>query len=145
MNTPKKLTRATKASEIKHGWRLFDVKGKVLGRITSDIAQALMGKSKPYYTKTLDCGDYVVVVNAKEVAVTGKKEADKMYGNFSGFPGGLKEKALWQIRAEKPSLIITHAVKGMLPKNKLRDRLMTRLYVYADETHPYIEKFEAKK
>lgn len=145
MNTIKKLTGATKASEIKRGWQLFDVKDKVLGRITTDIAQALMGKSKSYYTKTLDCGDFVVVVNAKSVAVTGKKETDKVYGNFSGFPGGLKEKALWQIRKEQPTLLITHAVKGMLPKNKLRDRLMTRLYVYADETHPYLEKFEGKQ
>ena len=145
MNTPKKVTKSTKASEIQRGWHLFDVKNKVLGRITTDIAQALMGKKKPYYVKTLDCGDFVVVIHAKDVAVTGKKETDKMYGNFSGFPGGLKEKALWQVRNEEPTRLITHAVKGMLPKNKLRDRLMTRLYVYEGESHPYAEKFEGKK
>ena len=82
MNTPKKITASTKASEIKRGWHLFDVKNKILGRITTDIAQTLMGKKKPYYVKTLDCGDFVVVINAKDVAVTGKKETDKMYGNF---------------------------------------------------------------
>jgi large subunit ribosomal protein L13 len=145
MNTPKKITASTKASEIKRGWHLFDVKNKILGRITTDIAQTLMGKKKPYYVKTLDCGDFVVVINAKDVAVTGKKETDKMYGNFSGYPGGLKQKALWQVRDENPTHLITHAVKGMLPKNKLRDRLMTRLYVYEGESHPYGQKLGGKK
>ena len=88
MNTIKKLTGATKASEIKRGWHLFDVEEKVLGRITTDIAQALMGKSKPYYTKTLDCGDFVVVMNAKSVAVTGKKKQTKYMEIFQDFPEG---------------------------------------------------------
>ncbi len=137
----KKSTRSTPASEVTRSWYLFDVKDKVLGRIATDVALKLMGKSKPYFVRNLDCGDHVVVINAKHVIVTGKKEKTKLYGNYSGFPGGLKQKALWQIRAEKPTEIVRHAVWGMLPKNKLRDRLVTRLYVYPEADHPYQSKF----
>lgn len=137
-------TRPTKASEVKRTWHIFDVKGQVLGRVSTKIAHALMGKSKPYFVRNLDCGDFVVVVNAKYVATTGRKEKQKMYGAFSGFPGGLKQKALWQVRQEKPTAIIRSAVFGMLPKNKLRDRLVTRLFIYAEEDHPYKEKLEAQ-
>ena len=133
-------TKPTKLSDIQRSWHLFDVKDKVLGRIATDIAHALMGKAKPNFVRNLDCGDYVVVVNAKHVAVTGKKEKQKLYGRFSGYPGGLKQKALWQVRAEKPTEVIRHAVWGMLPKNKLRDRLITRLYIYPEGEHPYKEK-----
>src|SRR3989344_5540841 len=133
-------TKPTKISDITRTWHLIDVKDKVLGRIATDIALALMGKSKPYFVRNLDCGDFIVVVNAKYVATTGKKEKQKLYGNFSGFPGGLKQKALWQMRAEKPTEIIRHAVWGMLPKNKLRDRLITRLYIYPEAEHPYKNK-----
>jgi large subunit ribosomal protein L13 len=117
------------------------VKGKILGRIASEIALQLMGKKKPYFVRNMDCGDYIVVINAKAVEVTGKKEAEKLYTTYSGFPGGIKQKALWQMRAEKPTEVIRHAVYGMLPKNKLRDRLITRLYIYPDSEHPYKEKF----
>ncbi|KKU88303.1 50S ribosomal protein L13 [Candidatus Gottesmanbacteria bacterium RIFCSPLOWO2_01_FULL_48_11] len=135
-------TKPTKISDITRTWHLIDVKDKVLGRIATDIALALMGKSKPYFVRNLDCGDFIVVVNAKYVATTGKKEKQKLYGNFSGFPGGLKQKALWQMRAEKPTEIIRHAVWGMLPKNKLRDRLITRLYIYPEAEHPYKDKIK---
>lgn len=138
----KKTTIATKISEVKRAWHLVDVKGKILGRISTDIAHKLMGKTKPYYVRNLDCGDYVVVINAKEVAVSGHKEKEKMYGNYSGYPGGLKEKALWQLRAQKPTEIVLRAVFGMLPKNKLRDRLATRLYIYPGIDHPYQDKFK---
>ncbi len=138
----KKLTPSTKISDVVRVWHLVDVKGKVLGRISTDIAHRLMGKAKPYYVRNLDCGDYVVVINAKEVAVTGHKEKEKMYGNYSGYPGGLKEKALWQLRAEKPAEIVWRAVYGMLPKNKLRDILTTRLYIYPTVEHPYWDKFK---
>lgn len=134
------LTKPTRASQIQRVWHLVDVKDKVLGRIVTDIAHKLMGKAKPYFVKNLDCGDYVVVVNAKHVAVTGHKEKEKMYGRYSGYPAGLKQKALWQVRKEKPGEIIRHAVMGMLPKNKLRDRLITRLYVYPEIDHPYKTK-----
>ncbi len=131
------FTQATKKKEITRAWHLVDVKGKVLGHVATEIAVKLLGKNKPNYTPSLDCGDYVVVTNCKLVEVTGKKEKNKMYGNFSGYPGGLKEKALWQVRKEKPTEIIRHAVWGMLPKNKLRDRIITRLYLFADEKHTY--------
>lgn len=135
-------TKPTKVSDITHNWHLVDVKGKVLGRISTDIAHKLMGKAKPYFVRNLDCGDYVVVLNAKHVAVTGKKEKNKMYGNYSGYPGGLKQKALWQIRAEKPTEIIRRSVMGMLPKNKLRDQLLKRLYIYPEAQYPYQDKFK---
>lgn len=137
----KNQTKSTKADDIKRSWHFFDVKNKILGRISTEIARKLMGKSKPYFVRHLDCGDYVVVVNAKHVAVTGKKETDKLYGHYSGYPGGLKQKALWQVRKEKPTEIIRRAVFGMLPKNKLRDRLVTRLYIYPEAEHTYKNKF----
>ncbi|MCX8009285.1 MAG: 50S ribosomal protein L13 [Patescibacteria group bacterium] len=137
-----KVTKSTKLSEIERKWHLFDAKGKALGRLASQIAQALMGKQKPNFVRHLDCGDYIVVINADQFVVTGKKEKEKLYSNYSGYPGGLKQKALWQIRKEKPSEPIRHAVYGMLPKNKLRDRLMSRLFIYAGSDHPYKDKFQ---
>jgi len=131
------FTKATKKSELKRAWHIVDVKGKVLGYAATEIAVKLLGKNKTNYISNLDCGDHVVVINCKYIEVTGKKEAEKKYGNYSGYPGGYKEKALWQLRKEKPTEIIRHAVWGMLPKNKLRDRLVTRLYLFADEKHPY--------
>ncbi|MDO8451539.1 MAG: 50S ribosomal protein L13 [bacterium] len=137
----KSVTQSTTKKNIVRVWHMVDVKDKVLGRVSSDIASKLMGKSKPYFVRNLDCGDYVVVVNAKLVAVTGKKEKQKLYGHYSGYPAGLKEKQLWQVRQERPEEIIRHAVMGMLPKNKIRDRLITRLYVFPDEKHTYQDKF----
>ena len=136
-----KLTKSTKASDIERNWHLVDAKGQVLGRVASDISHKLMGKAKPYFVRNLDCGDYVVVINANDFVVTGNKDAEKLYGSFSGYPGGLKQKALWQVREEKPTEPIRHAVFGMLPKNKLRDRLITRLYIYTTADHPYKNKF----
>lgn len=134
-------TKPTKAKEIVRTWHLFDMKDKVLGREATHIAHALMGKHKPYFVRHLDCGDHVVVVNAAHVVVTGKKESDKLYTRYSGFPGGLKTKALWQVRKEHPKEIVRRAVYGMLPKNKLRDRLITRLWIYPQSEHPYKDKF----
>lgn len=134
-------TKPTRVSDIKRSWQLVDVKDKVLGRVASDIATKLMGKAKPNFVRNLDCGDYVVVINAKYVTVTGHKEQEKLYSRYSGYPGGLKQKALWQVRAEDPKKIMRSAIYGMLPKNKLRDRLITRLYIYPDEKHPYNNKF----
>jgi len=138
MNT----TVATKASDIKREWHLLDVKGKTLGRISSEIAQLLMGKSKPYFVRNLDCGDYVVIINAKEVKATGKKEEQKKYYRHSGYPGGFKMETLKELRVRKPEDIITHAVKGMLPDNRLKDRMLTRLFVFAGEEHKYQDKFK---
>jgi len=140
-----KATKSTKIEEIQRNWHEIDVKGKVLGRIATEIAQKLMGKAKPNFVRNLDCGDNVVVIHANEFITTGKKEKEKLYGNYSGYPGGLKEKALWQVRKEKPEEPIRHAVYGMLPKNKLRDRLMTRLFIYVTDEHPYKNKFVTKE
>lgn len=137
----KTTTKPTKTKDIVRSWHLFDVRDRVLGRAATQIAHALMGKAKPYFVRHLDCGDHVVVINAAHVAVTGKKESDKLYTRYSGYPGGLKAKALWQVRREKPTLLVRHAVYGMLPKNKLRDRLITRLWLYPEAQHPYKAKF----
>ncbi|OGH37895.1 MAG: 50S ribosomal protein L13 [Candidatus Levybacteria bacterium RIFCSPLOWO2_01_FULL_38_21] len=137
-----KMTKATKASDIKRSWYLIDLNKKILGRISSEIAKLLMGKSKPYYVRNLDCGDYVVVINAKNVKVTGKKEENKKYYRHSGYPGGLRVRTFKELKQSKPEEIIRHAVKGMLPQNKLRDRMLTRLFVYRDENHPYGDKIK---
>lgn len=137
----KAFTKSTKARDVVRNWHLVDCQGKILGRLATDIAQKLMGKAKPYFVRNLDCGDYVVVINARLVEVSGKKETEKVYGKYSGYPAGLKQKPLWQIRDEKPKEIIRHAVMGMLPKNKLRDRLITRLNIYPDAENPYKDKF----
>lgn len=135
-------TTATKAQDIKRDWHFVDVKGQILGRTATKIALLLMGKSKPYFVKNLDCGDYVVVVNAKEVRVTGKKEEQKNYARHSGYPGGFKSATLKEMRAQKPTEIIVHAVKGMLPDNRLKKKMLTRLFVFAGEEHGYADKLK---
>jgi len=137
-------THSPKAKEIKREWHLIDAQDKILGRLATQIAQLLMGKNKPYFARHLDCGDYVVVINAKEVKVTGKKEKQKIYYHHSGYPGGLKETPLWMLREKHPERIIIHAVSGMLPKNKLRARMLERLKVQVGEEHPYEDKFKKK-
>lgn len=136
------ITTATKASDIKRVWYMIDVKDKVLGRVSTEIAHHLMGKGKPNFVRNLDCGDYVVVVNAKEVKVTGKKEDQKNYYRHSGYPGGFRQETLKELRGRRPEQIIIHAVKGMLPQNKLRDRMLKRLFVFAGEEHRYADKFK---
>src|SRR5258705_5977406 len=110
-----KTTIATKTKEIKREWHLVDVKGKVLGRVAVEIAHLLMGKKKPYFVRHLDCGDYVVVVNASDVAVTGNKLTDKIYHRNSGYTSGLKSEALKDLKERRPEEVIMHAVRGMLP------------------------------
>ena len=138
----KNKTIPTCAKEIKREWHLIDAKGEILGRIAVKIAGALIGKTKPYYVAHLDCGDNVVVINAKEVAFTGQKEDQKKYYRHSGFPGGFKEITLADQMKKDPREVIKHAVAGMLPKNKLRDRRLTRLKIYSESTHPYSSKFK---
>lgn len=137
-----KVTRPTKTSDIKREWYLIDVKDRILGREAVEIAHKLMGKGKSYFANNMDCGDYVVVVNAKDVKTTGRKELLKKYTNYSGYPGGLRTRTLKEMRAQDPTLIITHAVSGMLPKNKLRAQMLKRLYVFSDENHQYSDKFK---
>lgn len=136
-----KTTLPTKLSEIRREWHLFDVKDKILGRIATEIAQKLLGKGKPYFTKHLDCGDYVVVTNITSIKVTGNKAKQKIYDNFSGYPGGRKEHTFEEVLKTKPERIMYEAVAGMLPKNKLRDQMLKRLYIYKDDKHPYQSKF----
>lgn len=136
------MMKSTKLSQIKRQWHLFDAKSQILGRFATQVAQLLMGKNKPYFVRHLDCGDYVVVVNAKDIKVTGKKEEQKLYYRHSGYPGGFRQDPLKKWREEKPAEIIIHAVRGMLPQNKLRDRMLTRLKVFAGEKHSYVDKFK---
>jgi large subunit ribosomal protein L13 len=132
-----KITKTKKASEIKRDWYLFDGADKVLGRLASQIAQILQGKHKVDYVPYLDSGDYVVVVNAKNIGVTGKKETQKFYQRYSGYPGGLKQVRFDQLADKSPERALRHAVSLMLPKNKLRDRRLKRLYIYPDANHPF--------
>jgi large subunit ribosomal protein L13 len=134
--------KATKASEIKRDWHLVDVNDKVLGRVSTNIASLLMGKSKPYFVRNLDCGDYVVVINAKGVKVTGNKEEKKVYFRHSGYPGGFKKETLGELRARKSDEIIRHAVRGMLPQNRLRDSMLARLKIFEGAEHSYSDKFK---
>jgi large subunit ribosomal protein L13 len=136
------VTTTTKASEIKRVWHLIDLKDETLGRASSKIAQLLMGKAKPYFVRNLDCGYYVVVINAKSVKTTGKKEDQKNYYNYSGYPGGLRIRSLKEMRNEKPEEVIVHAVKGMLPQNKLRASMLKRMFVFAGAEHKYADKLK---
>lgn len=115
-----------------------------MGRLAGQVAQLLMGKSKPNYAPYLDMGDYVVVINAKEIKVTGKKEKRKIYKRYSGYPSGLKEETLEQLRERKPEEIIRHAVRGMLPRGKLGRKMITKLYIYPGEEHQHGDKFEVR-
>lgn len=130
-------TNALKASEIKRIWHAVDAKNKILGRLSTEIATLLMGKNKPNYVSYLDCGDYVVVYNAKLIKVTGKKESQKIYTRHSGYSNGLRQESLSKLRERRPEEIIIHAIKGMIPKTKLGKDMMTKLHVYAGSEHPY--------
>ena len=121
----------------RRGWRVIDAQGAVLGRLAVQVADALRGKDKPVFTPHLDAGDFVVVVNAEQVVLTGKKETAKEYMTYSGWKGGEKRRSVAQVRAAHPERLILHAVKGMLPKNRLGDRLLTKLKVYSGAEHPH--------
>ena len=121
----------TKQSDIKRDKHEIDAKDQVLGRLSTKVAQLLVGKSKPYFVRHLDCGDFVTVKNAKLVKVTGKKETQKVYTRYSGYPAGLHKITLSKLRKENPTEIIRKAVWGMLPNNKLRDRWIARLTIEA--------------
>lgn len=126
-----------KPAEIEHKWYVIDAEGKTLGKLAAEVATILRGKKKPIYTPHIDCGDYVIVINAEKVAVTGKKEEQKIYKSHSGYPGGLKETTLKELRAKKPEEIIRHAVKGMMPNGKLGRQMFKKLKVYAGAEHPH--------
>lgn len=122
---------------IERNWYVIDADGQRLGRIASEIANILRGKNKPTYTPHLDTGDFVIVVNAEKISVTGKKRSQKLYRRDSGRPGGMKVETFAQLQARLPERIIERAVKGMLPKNSLGRQLFTKLKVYAGPSHPH--------
>lgn len=130
-------TYVVKEGEIKREWYVVDAEGKTLGRLASKIARVLMGKHKPYYTPHLDTGDYVVVVNADKIQVTGRKLDQKMYYRYSGYPGGLKSVTLRKQLSTRPERVIWAAVRNMLPKNKLGRAMLKKLKVYASPEHPH--------
>ncbi|HEX4045201.1 MAG TPA: 50S ribosomal protein L13 [Gammaproteobacteria bacterium] len=122
---------------VEHKWYLVDASGKVLGRLATQIATYLRGKHKPEYTPNTDTGDYIVVINADEISVTGKKAQDKKYFSHSGYPGGIKEITFAKLKEKDPTKIIEIAVKGMLPKNPLGREMLRKLKVYAGAEHPH--------
>jgi large subunit ribosomal protein L13 len=126
------------SENTEHKWYLVDASGKVLGRLATQIAKYLRGKHKPEYTPHADAGDYIVVVNAEKIKVTGKKKQDKVYYRHSGFPGGIKETSFEKLQEKDPTQIIELAVKGMLPKNPLGRDMLRKLKVYAGSEHPHI-------
>jgi large subunit ribosomal protein L13 len=130
-------TLIPKADQIQHDWYEVDATDQVLGRLASQIASLIRGKNKVYYSPNLDTGDYVVVINAEKVRLTGNKELQKTYQRFSGYPDGLKTISYKRMLAEKPEEIIRHAVKGMLPKNILGRQMLQKLKIYAGENHPH--------
>jgi large subunit ribosomal protein L13 len=130
-------TYSAKPQEVSHGWYLVNAEGKVLGRLAAQLAVRLRGKHKPEYTPHVDTGDYIVVVNASKIRVTGKKALDKKYYRHTGFPGGLRETSFAKLQARRPERALEKAVKGMLPKGPLGYAMLKKLKVYAAGTHPH--------
>lgn len=130
-------TLSLRAQDVQRNWYVVDAQDRTLGRLASAIALRLRGKHKPEYTPHVDAGDYIIVVNAEKVAVTGNKETDKIYYRHTGYPGGIKARSLKQLRAAHPERIIEKAVKGMLPRNTLGRAMYRKLKVYAGPAHPH--------
>ena len=130
-------TYTARAEDIEQEWFLVNAEGKTLGRLASEIAQVLRGKHKPIYTPHLDCGDFVIVVNAEKVQVTGRKLDQKMYYRHTGYPGGIKSISLRNQLQKHPKRVLEAAVRGMLPKNRLGRKMFKKLKVYAGNSHPH--------
>jgi large subunit ribosomal protein L13 len=130
-------TYTPKAGEINREWFIVDAEGQTLGRLASQIAAVLRGKTKPTYAPHMDTGDFVIVINAEKIQVTGKKETEKFYYRHSGYPGGLRATSVRDMRQRFPDRIIRNAVKGMLPRNTLGEQQLTKLKVYAGSEHPH--------
>ncbi len=130
-------TRSTKREEVERKWYIIDAEGEIVGRLCSRIAHVLRGKHKPSYTPHVDCGDYVIVINADKVRFSGLKMDQKEYVRYTGYPGGQRKATPRDLLAKKPEAIIENAVKGMLPKNRLGRRMFQKLFVYAGEEHPH--------
>jgi large subunit ribosomal protein L13 len=131
-------TYVAKPTDRERNWLVVDASGKTLGRLATQIADALRGKRKPEYTPHIDTGDFVVVVNAEKIAVTGNKRAAKLYHRHSGYPGGLRTRTLEEMLARRPEEVIRKAVKGMMPRNRLARKQITKLKVYAGPDHPHV-------
>lgn len=131
-------THSAKASEVDRKWFLADADGKVLGRLATEVARILRGKHKPMFTPHVDTGDHVVIVNAAKVRVTGTNKPDqKVYTRFSGYPGGLKSTSLRRMLETRPEFVLEHAIRGMLPKNKLGRQMLKKVRIYAGSDHPH--------
>ncbi|HEV2235534.1 MAG TPA: 50S ribosomal protein L13 [Ktedonobacterales bacterium] len=130
-------TYSAKIGELDPQWYVFDAEGVVLGRLATQVAQVLRGKHKPTFTPHLNCGDFVIVINAAKIAVTGNRLDDKIYYRHSQYPGGMKTETLRHLLARKPEAVIERAVKGMLPHNHLGADILSRLKVYPGATHPH--------
>jgi len=130
-------TTFPKESEIERKWYLFDAADQPAGRLAVEIAKIIRGKKKPIFTPHIDVGDFVVVINAEKIRLTGKKEDQKIYKNYTGYPSGLKEFSAATIRAKNPTRIVSQAVRGMLPKTRQGRKIFKRLHVYAGAEHPH--------
>jgi large subunit ribosomal protein L13 len=130
-------TQVAKLSDIKRNWFVVDLEGKVLGRAATEIARVLRGKHKPIYTPSVDAGDFVIVLNADKIKLTGNKMADKVYYNHTGYPGGIRSINAEKLLAKKPEELIKKAVRGMLPKNKLGRQMIKKLKIYSGADHPH--------
>jgi large subunit ribosomal protein L13 len=130
-------TYSTKASDIERQWHVFDASGQTLGKLSTQVAKLLMGKGKPIFVPNLDTGDFVIVINAAKVKVTGKKVKQKIYYRHSGYPGGLRAVTLEEMLKTHPTRVIEHSVKGMLPHNRLGSAMFRKLKVYAGDSHPH--------
>ena len=131
-------TQSAKASEIERKWYVVDAAGQPLGRLASKVAHVLRGKHRPEFTPHVDTGDFVIVINAAQVRLTGNKLADKQYQRHSGYPGGLTSESYGDLIQRKPAFVVERAVKGMLPKNSLGRQMFRKLKVHAEGTHPHV-------
>jgi large subunit ribosomal protein L13 len=136
-------THLPKVNLDQRKWHVIDADGAVLGRLAVQVSDILRGKNKPVYTPHLDAGDFVVVINAEKVRLTGKKELAKEYMSYSGWKGGEKYTTVEQVRAKQPEFLIMHAVKGMIPKNRLGSQLLTKLKVFKGDKHPHAAQMPA--
>ncbi|MBN2283964.1 MAG: 50S ribosomal protein L13 [Deltaproteobacteria bacterium] len=130
-------TFSAKKEDVSQNWYLIDADGKILGRLAAEIASRLRGKNKPIYTPHVDTGDFIVVINAEKIALTGNKLLDKKYYRYSGYPGGLKETSAEKLLETKPENLLRFAVKGMLPKNRLGRQMIKKLKIYSGSEHPH--------
>ena len=134
-------TKAISVKAVQPGWKLVDAQGKILGKVATEVAVYLQGKHKSKYSENIDSGDHVVVLNAAQVEVTGRKGIQKVYTSYSGYPGGLRKEAFDNLFKRRPIDVVRHAISGMLPKNKLRDRRRARLHIYEDGQNSYSQHF----